>query len=225
MKYRNSTSQAVLMAMTLSVALLAGCGKSGVTLQAAPLAGASAAAHSQPAVWSFAFVADALSSGLMTLLTGARTAFAAVSPFTSFKFCNDTLVMTDVAGNTVAINGSTQQAGVGLLSFSSASTSATSIASLDIAAGTQIKEIHVTSAISTTLCPGFADAVEFDPGAGAIHIAQNTQFKFVYATPLTIDGSAQTINLMFGQIVDGMVALGAGLNDSTIQNVNVGQVQ
>ncbi|MGK5084551.1 hypothetical protein WDW37_14750 [Bdellovibrionota bacterium FG-1] len=208
-------------AFAASIILATGCGKAPiaavtpiaagkVSLLAAPLAGASAAS---------------LTSGLLEFLLGERVAYAAVSSFGALKICNDTLVLTDTHGNTVAVNGSTNQAGLGLLSFSSASTSNTTLANLDVAAGTQIKEIDITSAISATLCPGFSYAVQFDPGSGPINITQNTAFKFTFSTPVTITGSAQNLTLLLGQIVNGMVALGAGLSNSTIQTVSAGQAQ
>ena len=227
MKYRKLTSQSTLIALSVSAALLSGCGKTtavaagNVNLQAAPLAGAAAAALSRPAGFSLASIADTVSSGLLAALVGNQSAYAAVSPFTSFKLCNDTLVFTDVNGSTVAVNGSTQAAGLGLLTFTSASTAATALgAPLTIAAGTQIKQIDITSAISTTLCPGFADAVEFTPNATAIHISQNTAFKFKFATPVTISGSSQTLSMLFGAIVTSMVAQ-SPLNNSTIQTAAV----
>ena len=213
----------------LGVVLATGCGKSpvagNVTLQSAPLAGPNAASIGSQSAYSVASIADTIGSTLLGLLVGSHDAYAAaVASFSSFKICNDTLVMTDVNGNTVPINGSTNQAGVGLLTFSSASTSSTVLGlPLNIASGTQIKEIDITSAVNTALCPGFPDAVAFDPGTGAVHISQNTAFKFKYANPLTITGSSQNLNLLFGQIVNGMVSLGVSLNNSTIQTVNVGQ--
>jgi hypothetical protein len=203
------------------------CGKAtataagGVTLQAAPLAGSAAASLAQPHGFTFASIADSVGSGLLSLLVGDHAAYAAVSSFTSLKICNNNLVITDVNGNTVAVNGSTNQAGLGILSFSSSSTSATTLASVSIAAGTQIKQINITSAISTTLCSGFSDAVAFDPGSGVSHISQDTAFQFKFATPVTISGSAQTLNLLFGAIVTSMVTAannnGGVLSNSSIQ--------
>lgn len=216
---------ALLIATALPLATGGGCGGGGtgtgnpgnIALQSAPLAGSGAASLNHPELRVVPF--------LMDLLLGVRAAFASVSLFTSFKLCNDTLVVTDTDGETVAVNGSTEHAGLGILTFSPSSETPMSLTSVNIAAGIQIRQISVTSAIKPDICPGFSDAVEFDPGSGPIHISQNTAFKFVFATPLSVDGSAQTINLKLGDIVNGMVALGAGLNNSTIQNVNVGQAQ
>jgi hypothetical protein len=206
---------------TLGFAMSA-CGKTpagGVALQYAPLSGSSAASLSRPG-FRFVSVLDSMSSGLMALLLGDHDAFAAtVSPFTSFKLCNDTLVITDVNGNTVPVNGAANQAGLGVLTFTSSATTPTTLTTLNLPANTQIKEIDITSAVNTTICPNFSDAVLFDPGTGAIHISQNTAFKFKYATPMTISGSAQNLTLLFGSIVTAMVAQGAGLNSSNIQTI------
>ena len=218
------TALPLLIACVLPLAIGGGCGGTGtgnpatanVVMQSAPLAGANAASLEHPGLW---FIP------LMDVLLGVRSALAAVSPFTSFKLCNDTLVMKDAGGNTIAVDGSTQHQGLGLITFSPTADTPMTLASLSIAAGTQVKEIDITSAISTTLCPGFSDAVEFNPNSGAIHISQNTAFKFIFATPVSITGTQQTLSLLLGQIVNGMVALGAGLNNSTIQTVNVGQAK
>jgi hypothetical protein len=158
-------------------------------------------------------------SGLINVFLGVRDAFATVPAFSSFKICNDTLVISDVNGNTVPINGSTNQAGLGVLTFNSSATGPTALTSINLPANTQIKEIDITSAVKSSLCPNFSDAVLFDPGSGAIHIVQNTAFKFKYSTPLVISGSDQNLTVQFGAIVSAMVAQGSGLNDSTIQAI------
>ena len=212
----------LMIALSSAALTMSACGKSptssgNATLQYAPLSGANAASLSQPGL-RFASILDSASSGLMALILGNQNAFAAVSSFTSFKICNDTLVITDVKGNTVPVNGSANQAGLGLLTFNSLATTPTALTSINIAANTQIKEIDITSAVNPSICPNFSDAVLFDPGNGAIHISQNTAFKFKYSTPLTIDGSAQNLTLLFGSIVTAMAAQGAGLNNSSIQS-------
>jgi hypothetical protein len=192
-----------------------GSGNPGnVALQYNPLSG-SAAASLSPATFPFANWVDHL----------IPFAVAAVSSFTTFKMCNDTMVLTDTSGNTVSVNGETSQAGLGLLTFSPTSTTAQTLTTLSIATGVQIKEIKLTSAAKPSTCSGVTYAVQFDPGSGPINITQNTSFTFTLSTPLTISGSSQTLTLLLGQIVNGMVALGTGLNNSTIQTVNVGQAR
>ena len=135
---------AFLLLLSCSVPWVGGGGCGGGTgtgnplvLQAAPLAGPhSAALRSEP--WLMAF---------MDLVLGVRQAFAAVSSFTSFKLCNDTLVMTDVNGNPIAIDGVTLHEGLGVLTFSPTIETPMTLASPGIAAGVEIKEIHVTSAV------------------------------------------------------------------------------
>jgi hypothetical protein len=61
--------------------------------------------------------------------------------------------------------------------------------------------------------------VQFDVGSGPINITQDTAFKFTFANPVTVTGAAQNLSLLFGSIVNSMVSLGAGLNNSTIQSV------
>jgi hypothetical protein len=197
-----------------------GAGNPGnVALQSAPLSGPNAAWQDRP-TWLF--------NGLMDTLLGSRPAFATVSSFTSFKMCNDTFVMTDTSGNTVPINGQASEAGLGLLTFSPTSTSAMALVYANVAAGAQIQEIDITTAVKPDVCGGANYAVQFDPGSGPISITQNTAFKFQFSTPVTISGttaSPQTLTLLFGQIVNGMVSLGTGLNNSTIQTVNVGSAR
>ena len=199
-----------------------GCGGTGtgnppgnVLLQSAPLAGPNAASIDHPGFW--------ITELIERFLLGISPAYAAVSNFTLFKLCNDTFVMTDVNGGTVTINGTASGAGLGLLNFSPTATNPMGLTSLNIVAGTQIKEIDITTAVKPEICGGVNYAVLFDPGSGNIPITQNTAFKFKFATPVTITGSSQLFSLLFGQIVNGMVSLGTGLNNSTIQTVNVGQ--
>ena len=216
---------APLIAICLCPLALGGCGggtgagnPGNIALQSAPLAGPNAASLDRPGLW----IAD-----LMETFMGLRSAFAAVSSFSNFKLCNDTLVMTDTNGNTVPINGSTSGTGLGLLNFSPTSTTPMALTSLTIVAGTQIKEIDITSAVKPDTCSGVSYAVLFDTGSGANLITQNTAFKFTFSTPMTITGNAQTLSLLFGQIVNGMVNLvnGSGLTNSSIQTVNVGQAK
>jgi hypothetical protein len=90
---------------------------------------------------------------------------------------------------------------------------------LNIAAGTKIKEVKITSAVKGSVCSNAAYAVQFDVGSGPINITQDTAFKFTFANPVTVTGAAQNLSLLFGSIVNSMVSLGAGLNNSTIQSV------
>jgi hypothetical protein len=220
------TKHAFTLISFLAASLLVGCGGGGtgtgnpgnISLQSAPLSGPNAASLRYRSGW-FARVLEDAGQGLMDILVGDRSAFAAVSSFATFKMCNDTLVMTDVNGKTVPVNGSTNQAGLGVLTFSSTSTSPMLLTRIDVPANTQITEIDITSAVVPDVCSGFGDAVLFDPGSGPIHISQNTAFKFKFATPLNISGSAQTLNVLFGSIVSQMVALGQGLNNSNIQSI------
>lgn len=209
----------VMLASTLFLA--GGCGGTSTpaasagnaTIQSAALAPTSTAFLGQPGS-QFAFF-----ESLVSLLTGTRDAFAAtVSSFKTFQICNDTLVITDASGNTV----NPAKTGLGILTFSNSTTTPMTLTTLNIAANTQIKEIDITSAGSASTCAAMgANAVIFDPGTGAINITQNTAFKFTYSTPLTITGSAQSLTLMFGAIVNGMVAQGTGLSNSTIQSISV----
>ena len=162
-----------------------------------------------------------LSPTSTTLMSEGTELTATVATFKTLQLCNDTLVITDTNGNTV----NPEKTGLGILNFSNTATTATALTSLNIATGTQIKEIDITSAGNSPTCAAMgANAVVFDPGNGAINITQNTAFKFVYATPLVITGSAQSLTLMFGAIVNAMVAQGAGLNNSTIQTIAVAGV-
>lgn len=195
-----------------------GTGNPTVSLRSAPLAGPSAASLRYSGSWLAHLLEDAGHS-IIELLVGDRSAFATVSVFTTFKMCNDTLVMTDVSGNTVPINGSANQAGLGVLTFSPTSTDPMLLTTISLPANTQIKEIDITSAIKPDICAGFGDAVLFDPGSGPIHISQNTAFKFKFASPLNITGSAQNLTVLFGSIVNQMVAQGQGLNNSNIQSI------
>jgi|GEM_PF-5556527 len=216
-----------VVSLPVTLALMSSCGKNATpaagnaTIQSAALSPTSTASLSGPPS-IFGYFADILTSRFMSFTLGERAAIAAtVSTFKTFQLCNDTLVITDTNGNTV----NPAKTGLGILNFSNSATTPTVLTSLNIAAGTQIKEIDITSAGNNPTCAAMgANAVVFDPGTGAINITQNTAFKFVYATPLTVTGSAQSLTLMFGAIVNGMVAQGTGLNNSTIQNIAVAGV-
>ena len=200
------------------VVLTTGCGQKATSsqnlnLKSAPLAGPSAARF-MPLQNMMGWI-------------GLPLAHAAVSSFSSFQLCNDTLVMTDSNGNTVKVNGKESEAGVGLLTFSPAATTPMSIASLQVDSGVLIKEVKITSAVNPTLCGNADFAVSFTPLSSQIKITQNTEFKFTFASPLQVSGSSQDVTLLFGSIVNAMLSqagTGAGLTNSTIQSVVVGGV-
>jgi len=197
----------LLMFLMMSV----GCAKSttsGVSLKINPVAGPSAASLYSP-------------MKIFSKFMGMTDAFASVSSFTSFKICNDTLVIKDVSGNTVLINGKEAETGVGLITVSPTTTTATTLTTFDLPKDTQIKEVYITSAVAPSVCSGANYAVEFDPTSAPISITQNTQFKFTFATPMVVTGEAQDLTVLFGAIIDSMVALGTGLNDSSIQTIAV----
>lgn len=202
----------LVLLITVS-SVVAGCSKNSavvpgpVALKVNPVAGPSAAINSP---------LDHLFS-----ILGFQSAHAAVSTFAAFTLCNDTFIIKDVAGNPVKINGSATGTGIGLISVSPTATTALSVASFDIAAGTQVKEIYITSAVNPTLCGGAAYAVRFNPGSGNIDITQNTQFKFTYANPVSITGGAQELTVLFGSIINAMVGQGNGLTNSSIQTIAV----
>lgn len=199
--------------------IMASCGKENagnVTIQSAPLSGPNAASFGKAA-----YFAD-----LMSTLMGIQEAWASVSSFSTFKACNDTLKFIDSNGNVVKINGAeSAEVGKGLLTFSPSSTAAMTIGSLNIPTGTEIKEIDITFAAVPSVCGGATYAVQFDDGVnGAKDITQNTAFKFQFSTPKVI-ADGETLSLLFGSIVNQMVSLGSGLNNSSIQGVSVGQAQ
>ena len=208
--------------------VLPACGGTGVgnpvtgnlTIQSNPLAGPSQGKVSpmqwlRPSHWF-----------LMPLQS--VPAVASVSSFSVFKACNDKMKFTDSSGNTISINGqSSAEVGSGLLNFSPTSTSPMTIGTVSVPSGVVIKEVEVTFAVVPAVCQGANYAVQFNDGVNGVkEITQNTAFKFTFSgAGLSVDGSVQSITLLFGQIVNGMVALGSGLNNSTIQTVNVGQAQ
>lgn len=215
-------------ALSLCLALVK-CGGTGtgnpvtnnVLVQSNPLSGPGAALLSPR---------SAIFSGydLLAKLFQIQSAFASVSTFASFKVCNDTMKFIDINGNVISIDGaSSVGVGTGLISFSPTSTTPMTIGSLKIEAGTAIKEIDITLATVPSVCQGANYAVQFDDGThGPINITQNTAFKFMFpGSGVTVVNGLQTFTLLFGQIVNGMVSLGAGLNNSSIQTVNVGQAQ
>ncbi len=219
---------AVVVAVT-AASLLTGCGKpldGNVTIQSWQLGGSGAASLKQKSL--FASLSKGFLDDLIAPLLGIKEAFAAVSSFSVFSACNDTLKFVDSNGNQISINGNANPSvGQGLLSFSSASSLPMTIGAITIPSGTAIKEIDITFAVVPSVCSGANYAVQFDNGigGGTINISQNTAFKFQFASPLTVSETPQTISLLFGNIVNDMVSKGNTLNNSTIQSVAVGQAQ
>lgn len=215
----------IVPAITLGL-LLSACGQpatgsGNVSITSNALAGPSAASIYRSDKSLFALF-DRVGGLFSSALLGIRTAYAAVTPFTSFKACNNTLILRDQNGDPISINGSTSlEAGRGLLDFSPTSTAPMTLGSLSIPTGTQISRIDITFAATPSICGGASYAVQFDAGGGPIDITQNTAFRFDFASPKTI-AEVDAVNLKFGNIVDAMAALGGGLNNSTIQNVAIG---
>lgn len=230
MQYLNlKTTKVVSTGLALGLACaLSACGKDtasasgNVTIQSNPLVGPSAASLGSPK-----FNLASLTQGLADSLFGIGSAWASVNPFTSFKACNDTLIFLDSNGNQLTVNGAAAPAGgAGLLTFSNSSSAPMQIASVDVPSGTTIAEVDITFATKPSVCNGANYAVQFDPGSGPIDITQNTAFKFQFSgSGRAFDGTPATINLLFGTIVNAMIAQGTNLNNSTIQTINVGQAE
>jgi len=221
----------VILSLFVAVSIQ-GCGGTGtgnptITLQSAPLAGPNAASMGRSSFTKLAFL-DAITQGLARYFFGINEASAVVSSFAKFSACNDTLVFLDGNGVQLTINNSANPSvGQGLLDFSPTSTSPMTIGSIGISAGTVLSEIDITFANVPAICAGANYAVQFDNGVGGglITITQNTAFKFRFANNYTITDSQHTITLMFGAIVNAMVAKGSALNNQSIQTINVGQAQ
>lgn len=214
-----------LALVAVSALMTTACGKisdGNVTVQTAPLSGSGAASLGRSGSM-LARLADGMMQDLSKLLLGVNEAFAAVSSFSTFKACNDTLIFLDGDGKKLTLNGTdAPTVGQGLLTFSPSSGMGIVLGSLNIPAKTTISEVDITFAVVPSVCGGATYAVQFDNGVGSgvINVTQNTAFKFKYPTPISISGD-QAITLKFGAIVNAMVALGSGLNNSTIQTVAV----
>ena len=94
--------------------------------------------------------------------------------------------------------------------------------------GTVLKNVKFAIATVPSFCQGANYAALYNSSAsgGDILITQNVAFRFDFAAPgYNVTGGLQVIDLLLGQIVNGMFALGTGLNNSTIQTINVGQAQ
>lgn len=220
------------LACLFALSALSACGGTGtgnpvITIQSNPLAGPSSGAIEKRAP-TYALLMDRLFRGFGEFL-GVRPAQAAVSSFAVFRMCNDTMVFKDANGTVIPFSSTTSpEVGQGLLDFSPTSQNPMTIGSLAIPVGTEISEINITFAVVPSVCSGANYGVQFDNGVGGglKNITQNTAFKFLFtAGNLQVTSSTQTITLLFGNIVDGMAALGAGLDNTTIQTVNVGQAR
>jgi hypothetical protein len=227
MKSNTPVSILMLLTSTLAAGFL-GCGTTpavssgNVTLQTHQLAGSGAASLQGSTKYA------AMAGDLVQRLLGIQNVWAAVSSFATFKACNDTLKLLDDQGHQLTINGSQNPSiGQGLLTFDPASGAPMTLGALTIPAGTVLSEIDITFAVVPSVCGGANYAVEFDngTGGGVRDITQNTAFKFTFASGRTITGSAETIDLRLGDIVNAMVAKGSALDNSTIQTINVGQAQ
>lgn len=195
--------------------LLTACGKeeaqSGIPLESNPLAGANQAYSSHPL--------DLLQSLLVP------NAYAAVSSFTSFKVCVSEIVWELQSGT--AGSSSTAPLKPGLLDFSPTSTEAKSIGNLDLEPGAVLKNIKFTIATKPDLCGGADYAVAFSAAStgGEKKVTQDMSFRFDFSGGAYTVAEGQKITLLLGDIVNGMVSLGASLDNSSIQTVNVGQAK
>lgn len=213
----------MLFVVTSLSVVSSGCGSSTAgsnTIYAAPLSGPNAASLSLQG--RMLALADSLVNFLGEGLLGLHPAVAGVPSFTSFKACNDTLVFINSKGEKLNINGSQNPSvGQGLLTFSSSGTDLMTIGSVNIPDGTVLSEVDITFAVKPSVCAGAVYAIQFDSGLGPVNITQNTAFKFLFPAGKTVAAN-DSVTLMFGQIVNGMVTKGAALDNSTIQTVNVG---
>lgn len=195
-----------------------------VTLQSNPLAGPTAASLGKG---RFDFAT--LGEGLMNTFFGIEKAWATVSSFSTFQICLDTVTFERLDGSAETQNGSSNIVlNPGLLTFSPTSTDPMVIGSLNLTADSVLKDVKLTVASVPQLC-GTNYSVRFDSGtSGPVDLTQNVAFRFDFpVSGTTVTGSAQTLTLFLGQVVDGMVTLAnaGNLNNSTIQTVNVGQAQ
>lgn len=217
MKYRM-----LMLALSISAAALTtGCGRGGVTLQANPLAGPSAAKLLTPQQQFFANAYEGLMKGFL----GVNNAVASVSSFTTFKMCVDTVTYETLSGEAKSPTTPLQP---GLISFSPTATTATSIAQIDIPKDTVLKNIKFTVANVPAVCSGADYSVLFNVSGTDIKLTQNVAFRFDFGSSgYTISGADQNISLFLGNIVNGMVTLAntTGLTNDSIQTVNVGQAQ
>jgi hypothetical protein len=208
-----------------------GCGGAGtsvgnpaMTLQTNPLAGPNAASNGAR------FLPLALlERGLVEGLLGIQTALAAVSPFTTFRICLNTLEFERLDGSKEEQNGSSNiPLNPGLLTFSPVSHDPMTLGTLLLTEGSVLKNVKFTIATVPELCGGANYAIRFNSGTGDVDLTQNVAFRFDFpAEGLRITSESRGITLLLGAIVNGMVTLAnaGNLNNSTVQTVNVGQAQ
>ena len=211
------------MALLVLSAAISGCGKEdttalGVPLQSNPLAGPSQAFYKN----SSTYYANIAGNFLQNIL-GIQTAHASVSTFNTFKICVSEVVWELAAGT--AGNSATTPLKPGLLDFSPTAIDAMTIGYLDIAAGTALKNIKFTVANKPDICGGADYAVFFNSNSsgGDKKVTQDMSFKFDFESASYNVENGKAITVYLGDIVNGMAALGTGLNNETIQTVNVGQ--
>ena len=225
---KNRHLLAVSLAVFVSLGWLLACGGTSVgnpqvTVRSNPLAGPNAAS-----LGGHSFNLASLSEGLASAFFGIGNAWAAVSSFSKLEICFDTMTFDRTDGTTEVQNGSSNIVlNPGLMSFSPTSTGYMAIGSLNLTPGSLLKDVKLTVAVNPTVCNGAGYSVRFNSGVGAdIDLTQNLAFRFDFPTSGDqVTGGQQTITLFLGAIVNGMVSLGSGLNNSTIQTVNVGQAQ
>lgn len=208
--------------VAISVIFLTACGGTGignpqngnVSLQTHQLAGADAALNSL-----------SLPGSIVAALLGIRPAYGAVSSFNKFQVCLSSITFEQMSGQP---EQGDRVLSPGLVTFSPTNTSPMSIGSLYLTPGSTLKNVKFVIATVPELCQGANFAVLFNgPSSGGdISITQDVSFRFDFpGAGYTVSGDGQTIDLLLGDIVNGMVSLGSGLNNSTIQTVNVGQAQ
>ena len=219
MKYTSILRWLIPLALLTSSCGGTGIGNPLVTIQTHPLAGPDAAML--PKVpWYMGRVENLLAS-----LFGIQKAWAAVSTFNRFEICLSEITFELLAGG---VDSGDRTLSPGLLSFSPSSTEAMTIGGLNLTPGSTLKNVKFVIATKPEICSGANYAVLFNsPSSGGDRlITQDVSFRFDFpSSGYVITGSPQTIDLLLGQIVNGMVALGATLDNSTIQTVNVGQAQ
>ncbi|MCM2279184.1 MAG: hypothetical protein NDJ89_13995 [Oligoflexia bacterium] len=215
-------SHAAPVLIFIQILAAAGCGKqesTGIPLQSNPLAGPDQAYFQALSQRLFARGSESL-----LRILGVEPAYAAVSSFNTLKMCVSEVVWELLSGSQASSTAAPLKPG--LLDFSPTDTTAKALGTLDVEPGTVLKNIKFTIATKPELCSGANYAVLFNSGAtGERHVTQDISFRFDFPPGgYTVDDS-RAITLYLGNIVNGMVSLGAGLDDSSIQTVSVGQAQ
>jgi hypothetical protein len=187
-------------------------------LKSNPLAGAS-----QGSILNKLSYFASLDQFLALTMFGLKNANAAVTTFNTFKVCVSEIVYETQSGSAGSPNTPLKP---GLLDFSPTSTEAMTIGTLDITSGTVLKNIKFTIATKPELCSSADYAVLFNAGSsGDKKVTQDMSFQFDFASGGYTFQSGQTVTLYLGDIVNGMATLGSGLNNTTIQTVDVGQAK